>query len=110
MSAADQVRLTTIPLFHEPWILRPLESTAASSTGDDSPFLSAILSAVGLAEAEASATADPTGVAMNRSSPPEMKVPCPCRPGAPTRRCERPSASMECIFTVVFMHCVLHQG
>ena len=37
------------------------ECNGSSETDDDSPFLSAILSAVGLAEAEASATADPQG-------------------------------------------------
>jgi len=37
-------------------------------------------------------------------SPPGMKGPCPCRPGALTRRCERPGASIissrRGIFTV----------
>ena len=46
----------------------------------------------------------PEGFAMILRSPPGMKGPCPCRPGALTRRCERPGASIisspQGIFTV----------
>jgi len=46
----------------------------------------------------------PEGVALILRSPPCMQCPCPCRPGALTRRCERPGAStissLQGIFTV----------
>jgi hypothetical protein len=68
----------------EPWTLRPLESSGDFATGDNSP--------------------SPKGVAMTSGSPPGMINPYPCRPGALTRRCERPGASIvfppEGIFTV----------
>ena len=46
----------------------------------------------------------PGRVTMIMRSPPRIKGPCPCRPGALTRRCERPGASIisspQSIFTV----------
>ena len=45
---------------------------------------------------------------MNLRSPPGMKGPCPCRPGALTRRCERPGAST--IFSPKGIFTVTRQG